>query len=235
MQYPERLAVCIDTAHLFAAGHDIRTPKGWDKTVKQMDSLFGRKQIAAFHLNDSKTELNSRVDRHEHIGKGKIGLEAFRHIVNDARFKNSPAAWKPSNPRTCTRTSKTWRRCDRWSKSLRELSSGQRDEILQQLQADRLAFFRVKLRGIHIVAPDRRGEDLAVSGLRRGNGRVRRFGKKTVDEINVTAGGIPRKSGQSGRTMSKLVPANLRNLDAGLVRKADDACREKLPSPPRNC
>jgi deoxyribonuclease-4 len=88
--YPERLAVCIDTAHLFAAGHDIRSPKGWEKTVTQMDSLFGRKQIVAFHLNDSKTELNSRVDRHEHIGKGKIGLRAFRHIVNDPRFKNSP-------------------------------------------------------------------------------------------------------------------------------------------------
>jgi deoxyribonuclease-4 len=55
-----------------------------------MDSLFGRKQIVAFHLNDSKTEFNSRVDRHEHIGKGKIGLEAFRYIVNDARFKNTP-------------------------------------------------------------------------------------------------------------------------------------------------
>jgi deoxyribonuclease-4 len=91
VQNPERLAVCIDTAHLFAAGHDIRTSKSWDKTVKQMESLFGRKQIVAFHLNDSKTELNSRVDRHEHIGKGKIGLKAFRHIVNDARFKSSPA------------------------------------------------------------------------------------------------------------------------------------------------
>jgi deoxyribonuclease IV len=91
VQRPERLAVCIDTAHLFASGHDIRSPKGWDETVKKMDSLFGIKQIAAFHLNDSKTELNSRVDRHEHIGKGKIGLRAFRHIVNDARFKKSPA------------------------------------------------------------------------------------------------------------------------------------------------
>ncbi len=89
-QFPERLAVCIDTAHLFAAGYDIRSPSGWDKVVKQMDSLFGKKQIVAFHLNDSKTDLNSRVDRHEHIGKGKIGLEAFRHIVNDARFKKIP-------------------------------------------------------------------------------------------------------------------------------------------------
>jgi deoxyribonuclease-4 len=89
-QFPERLGVCIDTAHLFASGHDIRTPEDWDTTVKRIDSLFGRKQIVAFHLNDSKTELNSRVDRHEHIGKGKIGLEAFRYIVNDARFKKAP-------------------------------------------------------------------------------------------------------------------------------------------------
>jgi deoxyribonuclease-4 len=90
VQNPERLAVCIDTAHLFAAGYDIRTANGWDKTIRQLDALIGRKQIAAFHLNDSKTEFNSRVDRHEHIGKGKIGLEAFRHIVNDARFKKTP-------------------------------------------------------------------------------------------------------------------------------------------------
>ncbi|HEY3915318.1 MAG TPA: deoxyribonuclease IV [Verrucomicrobiae bacterium] len=89
-RFPERLAVCIDTAHLFASGHDIRTPEGWDVTIKRIGSLVGLKQIAAFHLNDSKTELNSRVDRHEHIGKGKIGLEAFRHIVNDTRFKKTP-------------------------------------------------------------------------------------------------------------------------------------------------
>jgi deoxyribonuclease IV len=90
VQKPERLAVCIDTAHLFAAGYDIRTPQVWDKTIRRLDALIGRKQIAAFHLNDSKTELNSRVDRHEHIGQGKIGLEAFRHIVNDARFRKTP-------------------------------------------------------------------------------------------------------------------------------------------------
>jgi deoxyribonuclease IV len=89
-QKPERLALCIDTAHLFAAGYDIRSAKGWDQTIRQLDALIGRKQIAAFHLNDSKTDLNSRVDRHEHVGQGKIGLEAFRHIVNDARFKKTP-------------------------------------------------------------------------------------------------------------------------------------------------
>jgi deoxyribonuclease-4 len=89
-QTPAQLGLCIDTCHLFAAGYDIRTGKGWDKAMRQIDTLIGRKQILAFHLNDSKTEFGSRVDRHEHIGKGKIGLEGFRHIVNDARFKNFP-------------------------------------------------------------------------------------------------------------------------------------------------
>ena len=87
---PERLAVCIDTAHLFAAGYDIRTRKGWDATMEEIDRLLGLKEIVAFHLNDSKTELGSHVDRHEHIGKGKIGREAFRHIVNDPRFRGLP-------------------------------------------------------------------------------------------------------------------------------------------------
>jgi deoxyribonuclease-4 len=87
---PERLGVCLDTAHFFAAGYDIRTPKGWNAAIREVASLVGLKQILAFHLNDSKVDLGSRVDRHEHIGKGKIGREAFRHIVNDPRFKNHP-------------------------------------------------------------------------------------------------------------------------------------------------
>jgi len=87
---PKRLGVCLDTAHFFAAGYDIRTKKGWDATIKEVDDLLGLKQVLAFHLNDSKTDLGSRVDRHEHIGQGKIGREAFRHIVNDPRFKNHP-------------------------------------------------------------------------------------------------------------------------------------------------
>jgi deoxyribonuclease-4 len=87
---PQRLGVCLDTAHFFEAGYDLRTPKGWDDAIAEVDSLIGLKEILAFHLNDSKTDLASRVDRHEHIGKGKIGKEAFRHIVNDSRFKNTP-------------------------------------------------------------------------------------------------------------------------------------------------
>lgn len=87
---PRRLGLCLDTAHFLAAGYDIRTPKGWDKTMDEVDSLVGLKQILAFHLNDSKTPLGSRVDRHAHIGEGHIGLEGFRRIVNDARFADHP-------------------------------------------------------------------------------------------------------------------------------------------------
>jgi len=87
---PERLGLCLDTAHFFAAGYDIRTPKGWNAAIREVASRIGLKQVLAFHLNDSKTDLGSRVDRHDHIGKGKIGKEAFRHIVNDARFKKHP-------------------------------------------------------------------------------------------------------------------------------------------------
>ena len=87
---PERLGLCLDTAHFFAAGYDLRENKGWDAAINEVETMIGTKQILAFHLNDSKTELGSRVDRHAHIGQGKIGREAFRHIVNDARFKNHP-------------------------------------------------------------------------------------------------------------------------------------------------
>ena len=87
---PERLGVCLDTAHFFAAGYDIRTSKGWDAAIGEVASLVGLRQILAFHLNDSKTALGSRVDRHGHIGEGLIGKAAFRHVVNDAHFKKIP-------------------------------------------------------------------------------------------------------------------------------------------------
>jgi len=90
VKQPKRLGVCLDTAHLFAAGYDIRTPKGWNAAIAEVDSLIGLDRILAFHLNDSKTELGSRVDRHAGIGQGKIGRQAFRHIVNDARFRDLP-------------------------------------------------------------------------------------------------------------------------------------------------
>jgi deoxyribonuclease-4 len=87
---PERLCVCLDTAHVFEAGYDIGGEKGVKKTFREFDRVIGLDRLAAIHLNDSKTGLGSRVDRHEHIGKGKIGLDAFRFIMRNRRFRKIP-------------------------------------------------------------------------------------------------------------------------------------------------
>jgi deoxyribonuclease IV len=85
-KYQWRLATCLDTAHLFAAGFDISTANGFWETFKQFDRTIGRNRLLAWHLNDSKTALGSRVDRHEHIGKGKIGLAPFAEIMRAPEF-----------------------------------------------------------------------------------------------------------------------------------------------------
>lgn len=85
-----RLKVCFDTEHAFAAGYDLRTKKGYERTFGEFDEIIGLDRIVAFHLNDSKKEFHSRVDRHEHIGKGHIGVEAFRLLMNDRRFWGLP-------------------------------------------------------------------------------------------------------------------------------------------------
>jgi deoxyribonuclease IV len=86
----DRLRVCFDTEHAFAAGYDIRTKEGYERTFSEFNEAIGLKVLAAFHLNDSKKEFHSRVDRHEHIGKGFIGVEAFRLLMNDKRFWGLP-------------------------------------------------------------------------------------------------------------------------------------------------
>jgi deoxyribonuclease-4 len=90
VRQPERLSVCLDTAHVFAAGYDIGNETGTRKTFREFDRSIGFHRLAAIHLNDSKTARGSRVDRHEHIGKGKIGLDAFRFIMRDRRFGKIP-------------------------------------------------------------------------------------------------------------------------------------------------
>lgn len=85
-----RLAVCVDTCHIFAAGYDIRTARAYEMTMTQFDQIIGCEHVVAFHLNDSKTALNSRVDRHEHIGNGHLGLAAFRHVLRDPRWDGLP-------------------------------------------------------------------------------------------------------------------------------------------------
>jgi deoxyribonuclease-4 len=87
---PERLCVCLDTAHIFAAGYNIGSESAVRNTFREFDRVIGRDRLVAIHVNDSKTAGGSRVDRHEHIGKGKIGLEAFRFIMRDRRFREIP-------------------------------------------------------------------------------------------------------------------------------------------------
>ncbi len=86
----ERLGLCFDTEHAFAAGYDLRTADGYERTLGELDEHVGLERIVAFHLNDSLKPFHSRVDRHQHIGKGYIGAEPFARLVNDARFAGVP-------------------------------------------------------------------------------------------------------------------------------------------------
>ena len=87
---PERLGVCVDSCHIFAAGYPLQSKAEYTATMEEFDHMIGTSRIQAWHLNDSKKPLGSRVDRHEHIGEGCLGLEPFRHIVNDSRFADTP-------------------------------------------------------------------------------------------------------------------------------------------------
>lgn len=87
---PERLAVCLDTCHVFVAGYDIRTPQGYAETMAQFDEIVGLPALQVVHANDSKGTLGSHLDRHAHIGDGELGLEAFRMLVNDPRLFGIP-------------------------------------------------------------------------------------------------------------------------------------------------
>lgn len=85
-RFSERIGFCFDTCHVFAAGYDIRTQESYMQVMQEWDEIIGCEHLQFFHLNDSKKELGSHVDRHEHIGKGCIGLEGFRALLNDPRF-----------------------------------------------------------------------------------------------------------------------------------------------------
>jgi deoxyribonuclease-4 len=85
-----RVGVCVDTCHVHAAGYDICTQEGYERTFSELDRAVGLKHVEAFHLNDCKKPRGCRVDRHEHIGDGELGVEPFRFLVNDLRFAEVP-------------------------------------------------------------------------------------------------------------------------------------------------
>ena len=96
---PERLGVCIDTCHLFAAGYDIRSAAGWEVAVQECAKAVDLRRVLAFHLNDARAPFASGLDRHEHIGDGFLGLGAFRHVLKDARFARVPKVLEtPKDP-----------------------------------------------------------------------------------------------------------------------------------------
>jgi deoxyribonuclease-4 len=86
----ERLGVCLDTCHVFAAGYELRTPAGYAATMAAFDDVVGLEWLLALHLNDCQSALGARKDRHAHIGQGSIGLEGFRHLLNDPRLAGLP-------------------------------------------------------------------------------------------------------------------------------------------------
>ncbi|HXZ44315.1 MAG TPA: deoxyribonuclease IV [archaeon] len=85
-----RVGICLDTCHVFAAGYNIRTPDGYQRTLQELDACLGLERLGAIHLNDSKGGLGCQVDRHEHIGEGRLGLAPFRRLVNDPRLRRVP-------------------------------------------------------------------------------------------------------------------------------------------------
>lgn len=88
--YPERLGVCFDTCHAFTSGYDLVTTRAYDETFDKFDAVIGLEHLKVFHLNDSKKALGSRIDRHQQLGKGFIGIEPFYRLVNDPRFEDTP-------------------------------------------------------------------------------------------------------------------------------------------------
>ncbi len=96
---PERIGVCLDTCHLFAAGYDLRHPEGYRQAVQECAEAVGFDRVLAFHLNDARAELGSGLDRHQHIGRGRLGLRAFRRLLGDARFAAVPKVLEtPKDP-----------------------------------------------------------------------------------------------------------------------------------------
>ena len=87
---PRRLGVCLDTCHLFAGGYDVRTPAGYGEAMAECARMVGVERVLAFHLNDARAPLGSGLDRHEHIGRGELGLRPFRLLLGDARFRDVP-------------------------------------------------------------------------------------------------------------------------------------------------
>ena len=100
-RHPERVGLCLDTCHVFAAGYDLRTRRGYTEAMRRLDGEVGLDRLVAVHVNDSKRACGSRVDRHEHIGRGHLGLDAFRWLMNDERLRGVPLVLETPKEEDC--------------------------------------------------------------------------------------------------------------------------------------
>jgi deoxyribonuclease-4 len=100
-RHPERVGLCLDTCHVFAAGYDLRTRRGYGEAMRRLDGEVGLERLVAVHVNDSKRDCGSRVDRHEHIGRGYLGLDAFRWLMNDERLRGLPLVLETPKDEAC--------------------------------------------------------------------------------------------------------------------------------------
>jgi deoxyribonuclease IV len=89
VRHSDRLGICLDTCHLHAAAYDITTESGYSRVLARFDRMIGLGRVKCFHLNDCKKPLGSRVDRHEEVGRGTVGMSLFRRLVNDPRFEDT--------------------------------------------------------------------------------------------------------------------------------------------------
>jgi len=127
---PERLGVCFDTCHVFAAGYELRTPAGYEETMNAFDDIVGLDNLKVLHLNDSKHALGSRKDRHAHIGEGELGLDSFRNVLHDPRLDGLPGILETPKSDDLHEDVENLRR-------LRALAEGTRDQeiVLEAMDA----------------------------------------------------------------------------------------------------
>jgi len=195
VQDKSRVGVCLDTCHLFAAGYDIRTRDGWNETMADFDREIGIQYLRGMHLNDSKTALSSKKDRHENIGLGHLSLSAFAHIVTDPRTQNIPLILE--TPAFDGPGSGLGQGMDVWTKEVEVLNAlsdlvpqaeaGSSSNVPVEIQTSKMDEWTAEIRTVVVAASSRKVAKAESSKGRKSSRRVSiKTGKsKAVDDSDV--------------------------------------------------
>ena len=185
----ERIGVCLDTCHVFAAGYDLRTPTAFRKTFDDFDKIVGMKYLRALHLNDSKAPFGSHRDLHQNIGLGFLGLRAFHNVMNEPRFEGLPMVLETPIDHKDPETGKDVEDKGVWAKEIKMLegligmdAEGEDFKALEKALADKGAEERKKLQEIHDrkVEKDRKALEKGQTKLSFG-GKKKKM-KEEIDE-----------------------------------------------------